>query len=148
MTKKERLGLILDLIENHEIGTQEELTEKLVSMGYNVSQATVSRDINELNLIKGEGREKKSKYIRPATGNNNVSPKIIDIFTHITKSIDHANNLIVIKTISGNGASAGNVVDQMNIAGILGTVAGDDTLLIVARTTPDAERIVKTLRML
>ena len=146
--KSKRQEKILELIEKHDVETQEELAELLKKAGFVATQATVSRDINELNLIKGEGREKKSKYIRPATGNNNVSPKIIDIFTHITKSIDHANNLIVIKTISGNGASAGNVVDQMNIAGILGTVAGDDTLLIVARTTPDAERIVKTLRML
>lgn len=148
MTKKERLKLISELVENNEISTQEELTALLISMGHDVSQATVSRDIRELNLIKGEGRERRSKYVRPTVGNGEVSPKTIDLFTHITKSIDFAGNLIVIKTISGSGSSAGSVIDQLNIEGILGTVAGDDTLLIIARTTADAERIVKTLRML
>lgn len=148
MTKKERLKLIAELVENNEISTQEELTEILVSMGHDVSQATVSRDIRELNLVKGEGREKRSKYVRPTVGRGEVSPKIIDIFTHITKSIDVAGNLIVIKTISGNGSSAGSVIDQLNIEGILGTVAGDDTLLVISRTAADAERIIKTLRML
>ncbi len=148
MTKKERLKLIAELVENNEIGTQEELTRLLVSMGHDVSQATVSRDIKELNLVKGEGREKRSKYVRPTAGNGEISAKIIAIFTHVTKSIDSAGNLVVIKTITGNGASAGSVIDQMNMEGVLGTIAGDDTLLVVARTTADAERIVKTLRAL
>ena len=146
MTKQERQSIISDIIEKYEIGTQEELTEKLHELGYEVSQATVSRDINELNLIKGEGSQKKSKYIKPAAANKDMPPRIIEHFRQITLSIDYANNLIIVKTLSGNGGAVGNAIDQMNIKEILGTVAGDDTLLIIARSTADAEKIVKTLR--
>lgn len=146
MTKQERQNIISDLIERFEIGTQEDLTAKLREQGYDVSQATVSRDINELNLIKAEGLSKKSKYIKPAAANRDMSPRIIEHFRHITTSIDYANNLIIVKTLSGNGGAAGNAIDQMKIKEILGTVAGDDTLLIIARSTADAEKIVKTLR--
>ncbi len=146
MTKNDRLNTISDLIERYEISTQEELTERLNSLGYPVSQATVSRDINELNLIKGEGVEKKLKYIKPVETSPDMPPKIMEHFKQIILSIEYANNLIIIKTLSGNGGAAGNAIDQMKIKEILGTVAGDDTLLIVARNNSDAEKIVKTLR--
>lgn len=146
MTKKQRLTAILSLIESEEIGTQEELTERLNSLGHDVSQATISRDINTLNLIKAEGNQKKSKYVRPAEKCKTFSLEAIARFRQITKSIDYANNLIVVKTLSGNGAAVGNVIDEMNIREIMGTVAGDDTLLIVSRSASDAEKIVKTLR--
>lgn len=148
MTRKERLSLITDLISRFEIGTQEELTERLNALGYNVSQATVSRDINELNLIKCEGIEKKSRYVKPAEKNKDLPRQVIEHFKQIMRSIDYANNLIVIKTLSGNGAAAGYAIDQLNLHEVLGTVAGDDTLLIIAKTNADAEKIVKTLRTL
>ena len=75
-----------------------------------------------------------------------MPPKIMEHFKQIILSIEYANNLIIIKTLSGNGGAAGNAIDQMKIKEILGTVAGDDTLLIVARNNNDAEKIVKTLR--
>lgn len=146
MTKKERLNAICVLIKENEISTQEELTEKLNSMGFNVSQATVSRDINELDLIKAEGMTKKSIYKRADKINAEIPDRIRDLFKQITISIVAANNLIVVKTLNGNGSSAGMTVDQMHIPQILGTIAGDDTLLIVAKNNTDAETIVKILR--
>ena len=146
MTKKERLNAICVLIKENEISTQEELTEKLNQMGFDVSQATVSRDINELDLIKTEGSTRKSVYKKAEKLNAEIPQRIKDLFKQITLSIVAANNLIVVKTLNGNGSSAAMAVDQMHIPQILGTIAGDDTFLIVAKNNSDAETIVKMLR--
>ena len=147
MSKKERLLAINNLINEFEIDTQEELTARLIDLGFNVSQATISRDINELNLIKVEGVNKKFKY-KTAETTLTLSKKIIDLFKQITISVACANNLIVIKTLAGNASSAGMAFDEMNFPQVLGTVAGDDTLLVIAKTNADAEIIMKKLRTL
>lgn len=146
MTKKDRLNAICTIIKENEVSTQEELTDKLNGLGFNVSQATVSRDINELDLIKVEGVDRKSVYRKADKVSSDIPQKIKDLFKQITVSIVAANNLIVVKTLNGNGSSAGMAIDQMHIPQILGTIAGDDTLLIVAKTNADAEIIVKILR--
>lgn len=148
MTKKDRLEKIKSLITEYEISTQEELTEMLNNEGYDVSQATVSRDINKLNLVKAEGMQKKTKYILGGAEKTNVSDKIIDLFKQITLSISSVNNLIIVKTLNGNGNSAGMAIDKMNFSEVLGTIAGDDTLLVVTKSEADANFIVKSLRML
>lgn len=148
MTKKERLDLILDLISQYEICTQEELTALLISKGYNVSQSTISRDLNELNLIKTEGTDKKYKYTKTGIKNTSLTPQLINLFKQVTLSMACANNLIVIKTLAGNANTAGLAVDEMNFSQVLGTIAGDDTLLVVAKSNSDAEYILKSLRML
>ena len=149
MTKKQRLNEILSLITDYEIGTQEELTDKLNALGYNVSQATVSRDINELNLIKKQtGLQKKYKYSIASVSGEEIPEKIITLYKNVTLSVSAANNLIVIKTLGGNAGTAGMAIDAMHFPEILGTIAGDDTLLIITKTNSDAETIVKSLRML
>ena len=148
MSKKNRLEKIKELISEYEISTQEELTDLLNKDGFNVSQATVSRDINQLNLVKGEGVSRKSKYISGATSASLVPDKIIDLFKQVTSSIAHVNNLIVIKTLNGNANTAGMAIDKMNFPEVLGTIAGDDTLLMVTKSEADAKFIVKSLRML
>jgi transcriptional regulator of arginine metabolism len=147
MTKKERLQLILNLIEEVEIGTQEDLTEILNQRGYNVSQATISRDIKELNLVKAEGKKLKNKYVK-LYATEMVSPKIIELFKHVTLSISGVNNLIVIKTLTGNAGSAGMALDQMSFPQVIGSIAGDDTLLVITKSEADANLIIKSLRML
>lgn len=146
MSKKQRLQKISELIENFEIDTQEELTERLNSAGFSVSQATVSRDMKDLNVIKSAGIQKKFKYVKAPTAERGVSDKILNIYKHVTLSITSANNLIVIKTLSGNANTVGMAIDQMNLPQVLGTVAGDDTLLVVTKSSLDAEIVVKTLR--
>lgn len=146
MTKKERLNKILSLIDEYELSTQEELTAKLNELGYNVSQATVSRDINELNLTKGVGKGKRSKYVKSQNAMADVPQRILELYRNITLSVASANNLVIIKTLTGNGSSAGMAIDAMHFPQILGTVAGDDTLLIVTKTDKEAEIIVKALR--
>ncbi len=148
MSKKNRLLAIEKLITEYEIDTQEELTSKLLEMGYNVSQSTVSRDINELNLIKVNGNLKKYKYVKTDSEIVELSSQIISLFKQVTLSVACANNLIVIKTLAGNASSAGMAFDEMRFSQVLGTVAGDDTLLVIAKTNADAEIILKKLRML
>ena len=147
MTKKQRHSRICSLIEEYEISTQEELTELLNKEGYDVSQATVSRDINQLNLLKSEGAKRKIKYVKGASSED-LPKKIVELFKHVTTSIVIANNLIVIKTLNGNANSAGMAIDRMNFPKILGTIAGDDTLLIITKSESDANFIVNSLRML
>ena len=148
MKKQVRLDAIINIINEYEVDTQEELTSLLNSKGFSVSQATISRDINELKLIKGAGVSKKYKYVLANVVTKETSPKIISLFKQVTLSINYANNLVIVKTLSGNANAAGMAIDQMGFEQILGTVAGDDTLLIVAKTNADAETVVKSLRIL
>ena len=148
MIKKTRHQAIINLINSVDISTQEELTEKLNEQGYIVSQATISRDIKDLNLIKVEGANKKTKYAKIDYVNNKLTPQRISLFKQITLSMESANNLIVLKTISGNASAAGMAVDEINFPQVLGTVAGDDTLLIITKTASDAEIVIKGLKSL
>ena len=146
MTKKVRQKVVLELINEFEIDTQEELTAKLNERGIEVTQATVSRDINELNLIKISGKIKKYKYAQIDIKNAALSEKIVSLFREIVVSITCCNNLIVVKTLSGNASAAGMVIDKMNIPQVLGSIAGDDTLLIVTKSNADAEIMIKKLK--
>ena len=146
MTKKERLSIISNIISKQEISTQEELTVALNNLGYSVSQATISRDINELALLKVKGENKRFKYALVEKQPNVINPQILNIFKQTIISIERANNLIVLKTLSGNASSAGLTIDQMKFPQVLGTVAGDDTLLIIVKSNLDAEYILKCLR--
>lgn len=146
MNKKERQAKILEIISEYEIDTQEELTEYLNKNNIQVTQATVSRDINELNLIKVAGKVKKNKYAQVDVKNLSLSQKIVSLFREIVVSITCVNNLIVVKTLSGNASAAGMVVDKMAMPQVLGSIAGDDTLLIVTKSNLDAEIMLKRLK--
>ena len=146
MTKKDRQKVVLDLINEFEIDTQEELTAKLNERGIEVTQATISRDINELNLIKIAGKAKKYEYAQIDIKNAALSEKIVSLFREIVVSITCVNNLIVVKTLSGNAQAAGMVIDKMNIPQVLGSIAGDDTLLIVTKSNTDADIMIKKLK--
>ena len=148
MIKDSRRQAIIEVVQSYDISTQEELTEKLVEKGFNVSQATISRDIKELNLIKVDGANKRSKYALIEDFSTKLSPQLVNLFKQITISIESANNLIVLKTISGNASAAGMAIDGIRFPQIIGTVAGDDTLLIITKTSADAEIVVKGLEQL
>lgn len=146
MNKRERHKIILEIINENEVCTQDELTLILNQMGYSVSQSTVSRDINELNLIKSDGREKKSRYVHALDTGKTFSPQKMNILKQSTLSIEFANNLIVVKTLSGHANAVALAVDELSFSQVLGTVAGDDVVLIVAKSNADAEIVVKSLR--
>ena len=144
--KFQRQARILDLIEKNEIETQEELSEHLCSLGYNATQATVSRDIKELRLIKTLSQTTgKYKYAVPGTGiESSFSTRLRNIFKECVIHIDRAQNLVVLKTLNGMANAAAAAMDAMEIDDIVGTIAGDDTILIILRTSEDADRFCKT----
>lgn len=149
MTKNSRQNRIIDIITKNEIDTQEELAKLLIDSGFNVTQATVSRDIKELGLIKVQGNTRKHKYaVSNFKENGEHDDKFLNLFRNCVVDIIRAQNLVVVKTLGGNGNSAGVLVDKLKFEEIVGSVAGDDTLLIITHNTNDAENVVDALKRL
>ncbi len=148
MQRNLRHGKILELIAEKEIETQEELCAELAAAGYSVTQATVSRDIKELHLFKVKGAAKRFRYASSKESETGISEKMRSLFTTCVESIRPVGNLIVIKTLNGNGGNAGVVVDRLNYREIVGTISGDDTLLIVCETASDAHTVCGRLETL
>ncbi len=145
MLRTARHSKILEIISRKEIETQEELCAELQAMNLVVTQATISRDIRDLHLFKVAGIEKKYRYAYINDGESEISPKMRNLFRDCVVSVKNAQNLVVVKTLTGNGANAGAVVDKLNYDGIVGSVAGDDTLLIVCEDNDLALSIVNRI---
>jgi transcriptional regulator of arginine metabolism len=135
----------LEIISSKEIETQEELCEELERQNIVVTQATISRDIRDLRLFKVAGVEKKYRYAYINESESEISPKMKSLFRDCVLSIKAAQNLVVIKTLVGNGANAGTVVDKLNHDEIVGSVAGDDTLLVVCQDNESAKAVVEKI---
>ena len=145
MLRSARHAKILEIISHKEIETQEELCEELNQLNYVVTQATISRDIRDLHLFKVVGIEKKYRYAYINDGEGVISPKMKNLFRECVLSVKAAQNLVVVKTLTGNGANAGAVVDKLNYEEIVGSVAGDDTLLIVCADNDGAAIVVEKI---
>jgi len=140
--KTARQNLILKIIKSQEIETQEELAKYLVDSGVNITQATISRDIKDLNLIKVQTDSGKYKYAASSsldTGKNIAV--LMRVFKSTVKSIKTASNLVIVKTISGSGNVAAEMIDRLDIEGIVGTLAGDNTIFIATDSEKDATEI-------
>jgi len=147
--KVTRQKKILDLIINSEVKTQEDLQVKLKDSGYNVTQATISRDIRELGLIKIASSNGEYKYNpNAAKEKESISGKFSSILIQAAHSVDYAKNLVVIKTYIGMGSAAGAAVDSMELPGVIGSVSGDDTLLIITRDDDTAAKICDSISKL
>lgn len=146
--KTKRHAKILEIIRTSIIETQEDLSNELNKAGYKVTQATISRDIRELKLSKVPVAGGRQKYTVLDNIMNNMSEKFIRVFQDGFVDVDHANNLVVIKTISGMAMAVGAALDDMEFENVIGTVSGDDTILCVLRTTEDAIKHVDQLRSL
>lgn len=130
--KFKRQSAILQIISQNDIKTQEELSEKLAAMGFNTTQATISRDIKELRLIKVTSLSGGYKYSSPAQGDDaGFLPRLRTIFKECVIGITPAQNLVVITTIAGMANAAAFAIDQLKIDNIIGTLAGDDTILVI-----------------
>ncbi len=137
--KFQRQAKILDLIEHNEIETQEELSARLCSLGYDTTQATVSRDIKELRLVKTLSANGKYYYTTSSKETeSSFSGRLRNIFRECVTSIDSAQNIVVIKTLPALGSAAAIAIDSMHIPQVVGTLAGDDTVFIVMRDTESA----------
>ncbi len=133
--KNNRQKMILSLISENEITTQEELIEKLRESGFNVTQATVSRDIKQLKLIKIAGDNENYKYaVSSSESAVAINAKYTNILVETVTDIDYAGNIIVVKTFNGMAMAAGAAFDAMKWEGILGCIAGDDTVFIAVRS--------------
>ena len=148
MSKIKRQQKILDVIKQYEIETQEELINVLRNANYDVTQATVSRDINELQLIKVAGMQKKYRYAQVTQGNSIDNAKFLSLFKASVISIEAAQNMVVVKTLISNANPVAATVDSLNYDEILGSVAGDDTLLIVTHNNNEAQNVVAKLNAL
>lgn len=130
MKKYTRQRIILDLIENNEIETQEELANCLLERGIDITQATISRDIKELRLVKVLTSRGKYKYATMDSQHDGVHDRLIKIFRSSVLSVDKAGSIIVIKTLPGAAQVCASAVDHFKIEGIAGTIAGDDTIFL------------------
>ncbi len=144
MKKYTRQSKILELIENNEIETQEELADCLKKIGIDVTQATVSRDIRELRLVKVLAKSGKYKYAAMGQSAEGTTDRLIKIFKNSIVSVEIAGHLLVIKTLPGAAQISGSAVDSLGIEEIVGTIAGDDTIFIAVS---DADKIVEIREM-
>ena len=145
MLRSARHAKILEIISKKEIETQEELCVELNKQNYLVTQATISRDIKDLHLFKVAGTSKKYRYAYLSSVEVEISPKMKGIFRDCLISVKNAQNLVVIKTLVGNGANAGAVVDKLNYEEVVGSVAGDDTVLVVCVDGEAAQKVVEKI---
>lgn len=140
---------ILELIEKYNIETQDELIGFLKDAGYHVTQATVSRDIKDLRLVKTLGPGGRYRYtIEAAAAKVERSDKFISLFTESVVSIDYAGNIAVIKCHTGTANAACAAFDTMKMEGVVGTISGDDTFLAILRTSEDAAKLCEDLRFI
>lgn len=146
--KYTRHAKMLEIIESKEIETQEELSEELRKLGLNVTQATVSRDIKELRLIKVLTKNGKYKYATLQSQENVLSDRLVKIFKNSIVSIDYAGNIIVMKTLTGSAQAAAAAIDAVKLDDAVGTIAGDDTIFIVIRDESKMEENIEHFRRL
>ena len=145
--KNARQQKILELIEKYDIDTQDTLIKRLAEAGYNVTQTTASRDIRQLNLIKGITANGTYKYVAPGAVMVKESkiPVLNSAITDSVTKIDYAGNIVVVKTFSGMANAIAICFDSLHRDDIVGCVAGDDTILIVVKTPEGAADLVKEL---
>ena len=144
--KTVRQVAILDIIEKQEIETQEELASALNARGIRVTQATVSRDIKELRLLKVLTPSGKYKYATGDQADNNLTDRFIRMLAESLLSVSSANNLIVVKTLSGSANVAAEVLDSMHWPEVLGTLAGDNTVLLIIRSNEETITVTSRIR--
>lgn len=144
--KSLRQQKILDIIEKYDIDTQEALIEKLKEDGYNVTQTTISRDINQLKLVKAVTAVGTYKYIVPDVKRENNRTVMNSALTDAVTKIEAAKNIVVVKTLSGMANAIAVCVDSLNHNEIVGSVAGDDTIIIVTKDDAVAEAMTVNLK--
>ncbi len=147
--KSSRQEKILELIKRYDIETQNQLIDALRNEGVKSTQTTVSRDIKELRLVKELAENGSYRYVAPRkeeTANNNERLKTI--FKEGVKSFDHAQNIVVLKTLPGLASAACSALDSMHMEGMVGTIAGDDTAFIAMKDNQTAERLCEDIELM
>ena len=144
--KAKRQAMIREIVESQSIQTQEELADALRQHGMVVTQATVSRDIKELHLLKVLAEDGGYRYATMDKGEQGTNDRLIHMLADSVLDIQSANNLIVIHTLAGSAHVAGEAVDSLKWPEILGTIAGDNTILVVMRTNDEVDTVIRRFR--
>lgn len=131
--KSSRHNAILEIIDSYNVETQEELAKHLLERGHKVTQATISRDIKELHLIKVQAENNVYKYAVNETNKLLNTEKLLRVFKETVLSIQHNGDLVVVNTLNGSANAAAEVIDNMQMDGIIGTIAGDNTIFIAVK---------------
>ncbi len=143
-----RQSKIIELINKYDIETQEDLADLLTQAGYNVTQATISRDIRELKLTKIAVDDGRQKYIVLNNTETGMSDKYVRVLREGFLSMDMAQNIIIIKSVSGMAMAVAAALDALHIPGIMGCIAGDDTLMCVIKTNEETIGVMEKLNKL
>lgn len=144
--KAKRQALIREIVEAQSIQTQEELAEALRARGMVVTQATVSRDIREMHLLKVLAEDGSYRYATMEKSDTSVNDRLIRMLSDSVVEMNSANNLIVIHTLSGSAHVAAEAVDNLKWPEIIGTIAGDNTILLVVRANDEVDAVMKRFR--
>lgn len=144
--KSKRHEKILQILQNHVVVTQEELAARLRTEGIEATQATISRDIKELRLQKTLNENGEYRYTAPVRGYEpELDNRLLNIFRESVVSVDYAKNIVILKTLPGLASAACSAVDGMHLESIVGTLAGDDTGIIIVRDDPMAQALYERL---
>lgn len=144
--KSKRHNKILEIISEKDIETQEELAEELKIAGFDVTQATVSRDIKILKLIKMQGVSGNYKYVESSKESKDINDKLYSILANAAVSVENVDNFVVVKTLTGSAMAAAEAIDNLFDMEVAGTIAGDNTIFILARSLDKAEELVNKIR--
>ena len=144
--KAKRQALIREIVENQSIQTQEELADALAAHGMVVTQATVSRDIKEMHLLKVLSEEGGYRYATMDKSEQGMNERLIRMLADSVVDMSSANNLIVIHTLPGSAHVAGEAVDSLRWPEVLGTIAGDNTILVIVRSNEDVDAVLRRFR--
>lgn len=144
--KVSRHTKIIELINQYNIETQEELADRLNSAGFKVTQATVSRDIRDLKLTKAAVNGGKQKYVVLTPENDGLNEKYVRVLSDGFISMDMAQNILVIKTVSGMAMAVAAAIDAMQWHEVVGCIAGDDTIMCAIRTVEDTKIVMDKIR--
>ena len=144
--KTKRQSKIIELIQRYEIETQEELSEYLLKEGFNVTQATVSRDIRELKLTKISMNNGRQKYAVLGDTDDELSEKYVRVLRDGFLSMDMAQNILVVKTVSGMAMAVAAALDKMHWTEMAGCIAGDDTIMCAMRSVDDTIIAMEKIR--
>lgn len=137
-----RHNKILEIIKTNDVKSQDQLQELLEAAGYKVTQATISRDIKELQLVKSQSKNGTYRYVSNQSDNRPVSERFLRIFRETTISYNAAQNLIVVRTLSGCSSAAAEAIDCLELDHIVGSIAGDNTLLIVVDHENNTQSVI------
>lgn len=140
-----RQNKILELIENNEIETQDKLVSALKAHGYDATQATISRDIKELQLIKIMSSTGKYKYATAASQQGLMTDRFSNIFRETVKSTAYSGNIVLLKTLAGCANAAAEALDSLGLPHVIGSVAGDNTIMFVVDDPKHSIEVVETL---